>query len=60
MVVIVPVVPAAKGPLSVIDYTSGFHRGQVVVSDQTFQTAAGLADVSTERWLSAIPSSSTR
>src|SRR5438309_437004 len=55
LVFIVPEVPAANGPSRVIDCTSGFHSGQVVVSDQTLHTAAGLALVSTERWLSAIP-----
>src|ERR1700694_81334 len=54
-VFIVPVVPVANGPLRVIACTSGFHWGHVVVSDQIFQTVAGLALVSTERWLSANP-----
>src|ERR1700719_2020182 len=50
----VPVVPVAKGPLRIIDWTSGFHSCQVLGSDQIFHTAAGLALVSTERMLSAI------
>src|SRR5438309_7251947 len=54
----VPDVPAANGPLSVIDCTSGFHSCQVAVSDQIFHTACGLALVSTERSLLAIPFSS--
>src|ERR1700681_2321481 len=55
LVFIVPVVPAANGPLSVIDCTSGFHSGQVLVSDQIFHAAWGLAAVSTERSLLANP-----
>src|SRR6266849_2229742 len=55
LVFIVPVVPAANGPLSVIDCTSGFHSGQVLVSDQIFHAACGLAVVSTERSLLAKP-----
>ena len=46
---------AAKGPLSVIDWTSGFHSGQVLVSDQIFHADCGLAVVSTERSLFANP-----
>src|ERR1700682_738849 len=55
LVFIVPVVPAANGPSSVIDCTSGFHSGQVLLSDQIFHTACGLAVVSTERSLLANP-----
>src|SRR5260370_15114281 len=55
LVFIVPAVPAANGPLSVIDCTSGFHSGQVLVSDQIFHAAWGLAVVSTERSLFANP-----
>jgi len=36
-VVIVPVVPLSKGPSRLIVRTSGFHSGQVLVSDQIFQ-----------------------
>src|ERR1700737_4734896 len=54
LVFIVPLVPAANGPLSVIDCTSGFHWGQVLVSDQIFHTPWGLAFVSTVRSLFAI------
>src|SRR5438309_6671241 len=57
LVFMVPDVPTANGPLSVIDCTSGFHSGQVAVSDQIFHTACGLELVSTERSLLAIPSS---
>src|SRR5437588_9359508 len=53
----VPDVPTANGPLSVNDCTSGFHSCQVAGSDQIFHTACGLALVSTERSLLAIPSS---
>jgi len=52
---IVPVVPAANGPASVIDCTSGFHSCHVLVSDQIFHAAWGLAVVSTERSLFAKP-----
>src|SRR5438067_12654797 len=55
LVFIVPVVPAANGPVSVIDWTSGFHSGHVLVSDQILQAAWGLAVVSTERSLLANP-----
>jgi hypothetical protein len=55
LVFIVPLVPTANGPLSAIDCTSGFHSGHVVVSDQIFQAVWGLAFVSTERSLFAIP-----
>jgi len=50
----VPVVPEAKGPLSCMESTSGFHCGQVAVSDQIFQTACGVALVSTDRSSTAI------
>jgi hypothetical protein len=39
--------------LSVIDWTSGFHSGHVVGSDQICHAAWGLAAVSTERSLLA-------
>src|SRR5438445_2534592 len=51
LVFIVPVVPAANGPVSVIDSTSGFHSGHVLVSDQIFHAVWGVAVVSTERSL---------
>src|SRR4029077_4807751 len=54
LVFMVPVVPTANGPLSVIDCTSGFHSGQVLVSDQSFHAVWGIAFVSTERSLLAI------
>jgi len=54
LVFIVPVVPATNGPLRVIACTSGFQSCQVDVSDQSFQTAWGLAEVSTERSCVAI------
>src|SRR5207302_4539099 len=53
LVFIVPVVPAANGPVSGIDWTSGFHSGQVLVSDQIFHAVWGVAVVSTERSLLA-------
>src|SRR6266513_5309483 len=55
LVFIVPLVPAANGPVSVIDWTSGFHSGHVLGSDQIFQADWGLAVVSTERSLLAKP-----
>src|ERR1700730_14189059 len=58
LVFIVPVVPAANGPLSAIDCTSGFHSGQVLVSDQIFHAVWGLAFVSTERSFFPLPASS--
>src|SRR2546423_4231433 len=58
LVFIVPVVPAANGPLSTIAWTSGFHSCHLDVSVQMFQTACGLAAVSTDRSLVANRSSS--
>ena len=55
LVFMVPVVPAANGPFSAIDCTSGFHSCHRDVSVQTFHTAWGLAAVSTERSLLANP-----
>src|SRR3984893_6878609 len=56
LVFIVPVVPAANGPLRDIDGTAGFDSCHLETSDQTFQTVCGLATVSTERSLLANPS----
>src|ERR1700674_4550799 len=58
LVFIVPVVPAANGPLSAIDCTSGFHSGHVLASEQIFHAAWGLGFVSTERSLFDTPASS--
>src|SRR5713226_10310511 len=46
LVLIIPVVPSASGPLSRDSFMSGFHSGQVLTSDQIRQTRAGAALVS--------------
>src|SRR5258708_21046335 len=46
---VVPAVPAAKGPSSSIDTTSGFQRDHVETSDQMLQTFSGGAVVFRDR-----------
>src|SRR2546425_744579 len=54
LVLITPVAPSLSGPLSRDSFMSGFHSGQVFTSDQTRQTRAGAAFVSSDASRNAI------
>src|SRR5919197_5347444 len=53
LVCISPLVPVANGPFSDMDSTSGFHSGQVDVSDQMVHTRSGEAVVARKRTCAA-------